>query len=77
MFRPLNQDKRLQRLLLLAVRDGADPAELARYTRYERVFNAAVLIREGYVHGRIIENSDGTISTAMTRLTPKGHEFVK
>lgn len=77
MFRPLNQDRRLQRLLLVAVRDGAEPGELAKYTRHERVFNAAMLIREGYVHGRIIENADGTISTAMTRLTSKGNEFVK
>lgn len=76
--KPMTQDKYLQRLLLLQVRDGVEPPELAGYGKGERVYNSAVLIREGYVVGGVVQDAKGeVVSATMTELTPKGYDFIE
>ena len=74
----MKRDKQLQRLLLLLqVRDGKEPPELANFSEQQQVHNGALLIKDGYVEGQTIENSSGVcVTTAMTELTSKGHDFL-
>ena len=70
--------KELQRLLLLHVRDGEVLPELSQYTEEDRVYNSALLINDGYVDGQAIQNGNGVyVSTVMTQLTSKGHDFLE
>lgn len=73
----MNRDRHLQRLLLLNVRDGKEPPDLANYPVQQQVHNSALLIQEGYVLGHIIPNSSGiSVATKLTELTSKGHDFL-
>jgi len=72
------QDKHLQRLLLLQVRDGVEPPELASYPNDQRMYNSAILISEGYVTGRVDHDKKGSVVSArMSELTPKGYDFIE
>ena len=74
----MKRDKLLQRLLLLHVRDGAEPAELKNYSEQDRVYNSALLINDGFVEGQAIQNGSGVyVSTVMMQLTSKGHDFLE
>jgi hypothetical protein len=73
----MKRDKELQRLLLLQIRDGIQPPELANYSEQQQVHNGALLIKEGYVEGQAFENGSGVcVGTVMTELTSKGHDFL-
>jgi len=72
------RDKQLQKLLLLHVRDQTEPPELGAYSEQERTYNSALLIREGYVLGEVIQDGSGfCASTIMTELTSKGHDLLE
>jgi Hypothetical protein (DUF2513) len=75
---PMRRDKELQRLLLLHVRDRIEPPELKNYSEEEQVYNAALLINGDFVEGQAIQGGSGQyVSTVMTQLTSKGHDFLE
>jgi hypothetical protein len=66
------------KLLLQHVRDGFPPPQLAAYSEEQRVQHAALLIDQGLVNGKAIRGQSGTyVSTIMTELTSKGHDFLE
>lgn len=72
------QDKHLQRLLLLQVRDGLEPPDLASYSEDQRVYNSAILITDGYAVGKVNRDEKGSIvSATITEVTPKGNDFIE
>lgn len=74
----MRRDKKLQRLILLHVRDGKEPTELNSYPEAERVYNSALLINNNYVEGEAIRGASGTyVSVVMRDLTSKGHDFLE
>jgi hypothetical protein len=74
----MKRDKELQKLLLLHVRDGKEPPELAQYSEQDQVYNSALLINDGYVDGQAIQNGSGVyVSTVMIQLTSKGHDLLE
>jgi hypothetical protein len=75
---PMKRDKELQRLLLLQLRDGKEPAGLSGYSETDQVYNAALLINDGLVEGEAIQDGNGLyVSTVMTHLTSLGHNFLE
>jgi hypothetical protein len=74
----MKRDKELQRLLLIHVRDGIEPPELQNYSEEDRVYNSALLINNDFVEGQAIQGGSGQyVSTVMTQLTSKGHDFIE
>ena len=74
----MRRDRTLQRLLLLQVRDGKEPAELNAYSEGDKLYNSALLIDEGLVDGQAIPGSSGQIvSTVIRDLTSRGHDFLE
>jgi len=64
--------------LLLQARDGNAPAELAAYPEDQQVYNAALLIEDGYVRGEALPGHDGKYITAVFEdLTSRGHDFLE
>jgi hypothetical protein len=73
----MKRDKELQKLLLLQVRNGGEPAGLENYSEDQQVYNAALLINDGYVDGQAIKDATDTYRSAvMTELTSKGHDLL-
>ena len=73
----MKRDKELQRLLLLQLRDNQDPVELEKYSEGEKLHNASLLVKGGYVEGHVIQNGSGIdAAVVMTQLTSKGHDFL-
>src|SRR6202040_1703833 len=71
------RDKKLQRLILLNVRNGEPPSELSAYTPDQRSYNAALLIDDGFAKGVVRPDPIGRVSGAIiTELTSKGHDFL-
>jgi hypothetical protein len=74
----MKRDKYLQQLILRQVRDGKEPAELANYSQQEQVYNAALLINDGYVDGQAIQDGSGIyVSVVMTELTSRGQDLLE
>lgn len=73
----MKRDTELQRLLLLQVRDGKEPQGLSNYPEPQQIYNSALLINDGYVEGEAIRGGSGAyVTTVMTALTSKGHDFL-
>jgi hypothetical protein len=74
----MKRDKQLMHYLLLQTRDGKPPAELANYSEEEKVYNAALLIQDGYIHGEALPGPDGKYITAVLQdLTSSGHDLLE
>lgn len=74
----MKRDKELQQLLLMHVRDGIEPPELKKYSEEDQVYNSALLINDDFVDGQTIKDASGQyVSTVMTQLTSKGHDFLE
>src|SRR5882724_10982266 len=74
----MKRDKQLMYYLLLQTRDGKQPAELANYSEEEKVYNAALLIHDGYIHGKALPGPDGKYITAVLQdLTSSGHYLLE
>lgn len=74
----MKRDRELQKLLLLQVRDGQEPPQLSQYSEADQVYNAALLINDGFVDGEAIQGGNGEyVSTVMTQLTSAGHDFLE
>lgn len=73
----MKRDKELQRLLLLLVRDGREPAELSKYPEADRIFNSVQLINNGLVDGEVVRGEDGEyLSAEMRHLTSTGYDVL-
>lgn len=71
------RDLRLMSLLLQQLRDGTDPPGLAEYTEAEQIYNAALLVDDGYAEGDIVRDDQGRYAAAaMTSLTRSGHDLL-
>jgi len=71
------RSKDLLRLLLLKVRDKAQPKQLVEYPDAQQIQHAAMLINDGLVSGRAVRGRHGKYESAiMTELTSKGHDFL-
>ncbi len=74
----MKRDRKLQKLLLLQVRDGKEPPQLNQYAEADQVYNAALLINDGLVEGEAIRGgSSEYVSAVMTQLTSAGHDFLE
>jgi hypothetical protein len=74
----MKRDRELQKLLLVQVRDGQEPPELSKYSEADQVYNAALLINDGFVEGEALRGGSGEyVSTVMTQLTSAGHDFLE
>lgn len=73
----MKRNMNLVRLLLLD-REGAEPKpDLSAFTEEEVVYHTALLIEAGLIHGLVIENNQGALSSTVAfRLTWAGHEFL-
>lgn len=77
-FQSMKRNRELQRLLLLQVRDGNEPLGLSEFSEEDQVYNSALLIKDRCVDGQALQDGNGTyVSTAMTQLTSKGHDFLE
>jgi hypothetical protein len=73
----MKRDVQLQKLLLTQVRDDKEPPGLSNYAEADQVYNAALLINDGFVEGRTLKGQGGQyVSAVMTELTTKGHNFL-
>jgi len=74
----MKRDKQLMYYLLLQARDGNAPEALAAYPEDEKVYNAALLIEDGYVRGEALPGHDGKYITAVLEdLTSLGHDLLE
>jgi hypothetical protein len=74
----MKRDRQLMYYLLLQARDGGAPAELAAYPEDQKVYNAALLIEDGYIRGEALPGHDGKYITAVLEdLTSRGHDFLE
>jgi hypothetical protein len=74
----MKRDKQLMYYLLLQARDGRSPPELAPYPEQEQVYNAALLVEDGYVHGDALRGHDGNYMTVvLENLTSRGHDLLE
>ena len=74
----MRRDKQLMYYLLLQTRDGKQPPQLANYSQDEKVYNAALLIEDGYIHGKALRGSGGKyITAALEHLTSSGHDLLE
>jgi len=74
----MKRDKKVMYYLLLQTRDGKSPAELANYSEDEKVYNAHLLIEDGYIRGKTLRGHDGKVITAVLEdLTSSGHNLLE
>lgn len=70
----MKRDMNLIRLLLLE-EEGGNP-NLTDYTEKEKVYNAALAIEAGLLHGKVIESDGQPEGVSIFRLTWEGHDFL-
>jgi len=74
----MKRDQELCKLILLQVRDGTPPKELAEYEEPLVVYNAALLIEGGFIDGEALRGGDGSfVSVVMLQLTNEGHDLLE
>jgi hypothetical protein len=61
----MKRDKKLMYYLLLQTRDGEPPAELVNYSEEEKVYNAHLLVEDGYIRGEAVRGHDGNVVTVV------------
>lgn len=73
----MKRDMELIRLLLIRQETGEAPEELKRYEEKEVIYNSALAIEAGLIHGIISNDEHGSPrATASIRLTWAGHDFL-
>jgi DNA-binding MarR family transcriptional regulator len=74
----MKRDYNLMRLILLQVRDEQPPDELRRYEEAAVVYNSALLVKDNYIEGQVIEDGTGNpASVVLLHLTNKGHDLLE
>jgi len=64
-------------LLLRQVRDGDQSEQLKEYSQEEQAYNAALLIKDGYVEGDSIKGAGDELGAVMEDLTSSGHDLLE
>src|SRR5271167_4018800 len=66
------------RHLLVSQRDDEEPEALKSFPEKEVVYNAALLIKDGYIEGDVVKDEQGQYAgVAMLGLTSKGHDLLE
>ena len=73
----MKRDNRLMYLLLRQVRDGDQSEQLKNYSQEEQAYNAALLIKDGYVEGDSVKGAAGELGAVMEDLTSSGHDVLE
>jgi len=67
----------LVRLLLLSQEAEEPPQELGTYEEGAIIYNLALMVDAGLVHGHIVHDKEGGVAgVSVTRLTWDGHDFL-
>jgi hypothetical protein len=74
----MKRDRKLMYYLLVQARDRQPPPELAKYSQEMQVYNAGLLIEDGYIRGDVLPGPDGTyINASLEDLTSRGHDLLE
>src|SRR6266576_5357116 len=74
----MKRDRKLMYYLLLQARDREPPPELAKYPPDVQIYNAALLIDDGYIRGEALPDHDGVyINAVLEDLTSSGHDLLE
>ena len=74
----MRRDRTIMRLLLRKLRDGSEPPELSKYPESEIVYNAKLLIDDGYVEGHAGRGPTGAyVRAVLVSITSSGHDLLE
>ena len=74
----MRRDKNIMKLLLQQLRDGSTPEELKNYDELEIVYNAKLLMDDGYIKGVAIRSHTGQyVSAKLFSINSSGHDLLE
>lgn len=74
----MKRDYNVMRLILHQVRDETPPPDLQNYDERLITYNSALLVKDNYADGEVIEDGTGNYaSVVLLHLTTKGHDLLE